>query len=182
MLLVINGAPAVGKTTLAHRYAADHPLALVVDVDLLRTHLGGWPQVDESKAVARDLAVALARAHLVTGHDVVVPQYIGRPEFLARLRALADESGTDFLEVVLTDDPQQVAERFRARRVALAAEVAPHPENDVDDATVEQVVADAHAGLLRGAAARGAIVIDASGGPEHAYRELCAYAELGGAP
>ena len=172
MLLVINGAPAVGKTTLAHRYAADHPLTLVVDVDLLRTHLGGWQEHDESKLMARDLAIALARAHLAAGRDVLVPQYLGRPEFLDRLRALAGEAGTDYLEVVLTDEPQRIVERFRARRAALETDGAPHPEYDVDDASVEQVVADAAAALLRDAAARGAVVVDASAGPEHAYREL----------
>src|SRR5262245_52193339 len=133
--MVINGAPAVGKTTLARRYAAEHPLALVIDVDLLRTQLGGWQEHDESKAVARDLAAALARAHLTDGFDVLVPQYVGRPAFLARLRGLADDAGTAFVEVVLTDDPGQIAERFRARRAELANDAAPHPEYDVDDAS-----------------------------------------------
>ena len=174
MLLVVNGAPAVGKTTLAHRYATDQPLALVVDVDLLRTHLGGWQERDESKMIARDLAIALARAHLAAGHDVLVPQYVGRPEFLDRLRALAADAGTDYLELVLTDAPQRIVERFRARRAALATDGAPHPEYGVDDAAVERVVTDADAGLVRDAAARGAIVIDVGRGPEQVYRELCA--------
>jgi hypothetical protein len=30
VLLVINGAPAVGKSTLAHHYAREHALALVI--------------------------------------------------------------------------------------------------------------------------------------------------------
>jgi predicted kinase len=172
VLLVINGAPAVGKTTLAHRYADDHPLALVVDVDLVRTHLGGWREREESKSVARDLAVELSRAHLAAGYDVVVAQYVGRPEFLARLRALAGEAGADFVEVVLSDDPRRVAERFRARRATLAAESVVHPEYDVDDDSVEQVVADAGAALLRDGAARGAVLIDARDGTERAYQEL----------
>jgi predicted kinase len=170
--LVINGAPAVGKTTLAHRYAADHPLALVIDVDLLRTHLGGWQEHDESKAVARGLALALTRAHLAAGHDVVVPQYVGRPEFLVRLRAIADEARTGFVEIVLTDDEQRIAQRFRARRAALAADARPHPEYDVDDAAVERIVAEANTDLLRDAEARGAMIVDAAGGPERAY-ETC---------
>jgi predicted kinase len=169
VLLVINGAPAVGKTTLARRYAAEHPLALVIDVDLLRTQLGGWQEHDESKAIARELAAALARAHLTAGFDVLVPQYVGRPDFIARLRGLADHVGTAFVEVVLTDDPGHIAERFRARRAALATDSAPHPEYDVDDASVEQVVAGANAGLLRDAAARRAMIVDVAGGSERAY-------------
>jgi predicted kinase len=172
VLLVINGAPAVGKTTLARRFAEDHPLALVVDVDRLRTQLGGWQEHDESKVVARDLAVVLTRAHLATGRDVVVPQYIGRPEFLTRLRGVVDEAGGAFVEVVLTDDPQRIADRFRARRVALTADAASHPEYDVDDAAIDQLVADANAALVRDAAARGAVLVDATSGSEESYRML----------
>jgi predicted kinase len=172
MLLVINGAPAVGKSTLARRYADDHPLALVVEVDLLRTHLGSWQEHDASKGLARDLAVVLARAHLTGGHDVIVPQYIGRPEFVAKLRTVADEAGVSFVEVVLTDDVARVADRFRARRAAYVARGEPHPELDVADDAIEDLVADASERLLRGASTRGAIVLDARGGADSAYRAL----------
>jgi predicted kinase len=84
VLLVLNGAPAVGKSTLAQRYADEHPLSLVIDIDMIRSHLGRLESLDESKLVARDLAVARARAHLLSGHDVIVAQYLGRPEFLER--------------------------------------------------------------------------------------------------
>jgi predicted kinase len=173
VLLVINGAPAVGKSTLARRCADDHPLALVLDVDLLRTQLGGWRDDDDSKGVARDLGIALAAAHLAAGHDVIVPQYIGRPDYIARLRAVAEATGVDFVEVVLTDDPARIVERFRQRRLE-GSGARDHPEYDVADDAIEPTVADAHDGLLRDAAARGARVVSASGGIEAAYRELLA--------
>src|SRR5438067_278197 len=116
MLLLINGAPGVGKSTLARRYADEHALALIVDVDDVRTRLGRWFELDESKVVARDLAIALAHDHLVRGYDVIVPQYLPRSEFRERLRALADDVGTPFVETVLTDDADTVIERFRLRR------------------------------------------------------------------
>jgi len=172
VLLLINGAPGVGKSTLGRRYADDHPLTLVVDVDGLRTQLGGWQQVDASKGVARELAVALARAHLRAGHDVVVPQYVGRPEFLDRLRAVADEAGVAFAEVVLTDDIARIAARFRARRAEQIARGEPHPEYDVVDDAIDRVVAGAQDALVREANARDVAVIDAGAGLEAAYRDL----------
>lgn len=36
-LIQLDGPPGAGKTTLARRYLADHPLALVVDIDDLTT-------------------------------------------------------------------------------------------------------------------------------------------------
>ena len=116
MLLVINGAPGVGKSTLGRLYSRLHPLSLVIDIDSIRTRLGRWEELDESRQIARDLAVALVRTHLASGHVVIVPQFIGRPEFVDRLRLVAAESGVRFVEVVLTDDSDAVVARFRLRR------------------------------------------------------------------
>jgi predicted kinase len=173
VLLLLNGAPGVGKSALANRYARDHALTLVVDIDELRRHLGGWETNDASKVAARDLAVALVRDHLARGHDVVVPQYLGRREFVERLRSLAGGAGTGFVEVVLVDDDDAVAERFRARRRALAAAAISHPEGEVADDAVAETIGAAGAGLRR-AAAHGLPLVPMGSGIEAAYAALLA--------
>lgn len=40
-LILLNGPPAVGKSTLAARYADDHPGTLNLDIDLLHPLIGG---------------------------------------------------------------------------------------------------------------------------------------------
>ena len=69
-LIVLNGPPAAGKSTLARRYAADHPLTLNLDVDRVRDLIGGWRD-DPGAAglLARSVAVAAARTHLLAGRD-----------------------------------------------------------------------------------------------------------------
>lgn len=173
VLLVLNGAPAVGKSTLARRYADNHPLSLVVDIDTLRTLLGGWAEIEESRLVARDLAIALVRAHLSGGHDVLVPQYLGRPEFLERLRGVALEVDAPFVELVLTDDVDEITARFRRRRAEFTAAAATHPESDLDDDAIATEVPEADERLLRDAASRGVPVISVAGGPDAAYQRLC---------
>jgi len=173
VLLVLNGAPAVGKSTLAHRYADEHPLALVIDIDMIRSHLGRWHELDESKVVARDLAVALVRTHLLGGHDVIVPQYLGRPEFLERLRDVAAEIGVPFVEVVLTDDADEITKRFRLRRAEYEARGAQHPEADLAADAIATALPEANQRLLRDAASRGVSVVSAEGGPEASYQLLC---------
>ena len=172
VLLVINGAPAVGKSTLAHRYADEHPLALVIDIDLIRTQLGRWAAAEASKLAARDLAAAMAHAHLLAGHDVIVAQYFGRPEFVERLRQIAVETAAEFVEVILTDDGAEIAARFRRRRTAYAEAGFEHPESEIRDHAIAAEVLEANTLLVRDANARGVPVIEAGRGPGSAYEML----------
>jgi predicted kinase len=118
-LIVLNGPPAVGKSTIARRYADEHPLTLNLDIDRLRRFLGGWrEQPVVANGLARDFGLAAARAHLTGGHDVVVPQYLGRVDQLARFANVAAETGADYFEFVLLDSKDRILDRFAARTAA----------------------------------------------------------------
>ena len=52
VLLHLNGAPGVGKSTIAERLVATRPGWLNCDIDILRTLLGGW-QEDFARAGAQ---------------------------------------------------------------------------------------------------------------------------------
>jgi predicted kinase len=170
VLLLINGPPGIGKSRVARRYLDDHPRALVVEIDTLRTQLGGWSRDDASRQLARELAVDLIDGHLRRGHDVVVPQYLGRPEFRDRLSTRATEAGVPFVEVVLAAPVDLVEARFRARRHALGG--ADHPEADVPDDAVHVAIADATAHLTADTEDTTRIVIDASGDEDATYDAL----------
>lgn len=119
ILLLLNGAPGSGKSTLAARAAARRPLALALDIDTLKHSLGGWDRdLHGSGLQARRLALALARAHLADGHDVVIGQYLARTPFLVELEALAEQCGARFVETALVLDVTTLAERLIARRRA----------------------------------------------------------------
>ena len=106
-LLHLNGPPGIGKSTLARRYATDHPGVLVCDIDLLRTLVGGWEsRFAETGALIRPAALAMISAYLSGGHDVVLPQMLVRPEELARFEAAARTAGADFVERFVMDSQE----------------------------------------------------------------------------
>ncbi|MEY9850545.1 chloramphenicol 3-O-phosphotransferase [Leifsonia sp. EB41] len=123
-LILINGVPASGKTTLARAWCARHAsgLPLALDIDALRAMLGGW-QDDLLSAglAARDLAIAAIAVHLGSGRDVVVPQYLRRVEFIERLEATAEACGAVFVETALRVDAGVAAERFERRATELGS-------------------------------------------------------------
>src|SRR3954451_25050594 len=112
-LVHLNGPPGIGKSTLARLYVRDHPLSCCLDIDSFRRLIGGWDvHPEESGQLARQMALAMAREHLGSGHDVVLPQFVARPEFVSRLSGVATEAGADFFEVVLLDEPGPASARF----------------------------------------------------------------------
>lgn len=174
-LVLLNGPPGIGKSTIARRYVSDHPLALCLDVDDVRRALGQWDaRASTSGALARELATAMASVHLGAGYDVVVPQYLGDVAFVVRLEAVAAATSASFNEVVLMDTKEHALARFAARASdpALAAHhleaerLSGGPENLAD--MYDRLVA-----LLAGRP--GAQVVPTrDGAVEEAYQEVLA--------
>ncbi|MFZ6003707.1 MAG: AAA family ATPase [Actinomycetota bacterium] len=153
-LILLNGPPGVGKSTIARRYLEDHPLTLLIEIDELRLAIGGWDEHEESKLLARVLALALARAHLGAGHDVVLPQYLARAEFIDELQAVASEVGAQFRHVLLADARQATTQRFRIRRAELQAGGGVHPQADLAEGAIDAAIGEAERRLTDMAAER----------------------------
>ena len=123
-LVILNGPPAAGKSTLARLYVADHSLALNLDIDRIRDLLGGWRRTPgEAGLAARAIALVAARAHLERGYDVVIPQLVGQVGFLEQIEDVAGATGAEFHEIVLLDTRENTLRRFEERTRA-AAEAA----------------------------------------------------------
>lgn len=115
-LIHLNGPTGVGKSTLAARYAADHPKTLNLDADEVVRLVGGW-QDDFLGTVklVRPLALAMAATHLSSGHDVVMPQLVTDRGQRASFAEAAASAGAHYVEVVLLAPPDTTIDRFRRR-------------------------------------------------------------------
>ena len=121
-LIHLNGPPGIGKSTLAKRYADEHPGVLNCDIDVLRMLIGGW-ESDFARVgeLIRPAALAMIEAYLASGHDVVLPQMLGNPTEVARFEAAATGIGAQFIERVLMDASAAAAVARFARRGASEA-------------------------------------------------------------
>jgi predicted kinase len=114
-LIHLNGPPGVGKSTVARRYAAEHPGTLLCDLDMLRTWISGWQGDREAADRTRTAGLAMMSAYLATGRDVVLPQLVARDDQLSRFTRAAHEAGAQHAHLMLVLDPDAAVRRFRDR-------------------------------------------------------------------
>lgn len=175
-LIHLNGAPGVGKSTIADRYVDEHPGVLNCDIDRLRCLIGGWADdFGAAGGVVRPLALAMIGAHLDGGRDVLLPQMLENEGERARFRAAAVESGHGYLHVLLQAGPGEASVRFYGR-----------PEEDPLHAVIRGVVDGDGGGsaideldrrLAQAAASTDAVCVDARGDVESTYRAVVAAVE-----
>ena len=107
VLLLLNGLPATGKSATAQAWAARRAGTLVLDIDLVRTLVSG----DDAASQARSLAHAMAESHLLSGHDVVVPQLTARISNLVPFEEIATRTRAALVHVLLDADAETLRRR-----------------------------------------------------------------------
>ena len=115
-LVLLNGAPGCGKSTIAEALAQDRSMTLVLDIDRLKHSLGRWDEDPSASGMhARRLTLALASEQLRAGFDLVIGQYLARTPFIEDLERLAWRHGARFHEFVLDLDAATLAKRLGDR-------------------------------------------------------------------
>lgn len=116
VLVHLNGAPGVGKSTIAQSLVARRRGWLNCDIDVLRTLIGGWEDdFTGAGALVRPLARQMVADHLAGGRGVVLPQLVMERAEIATLRSLARSCGVPYVHVLLDAPDEELALRWQRR-------------------------------------------------------------------
>lgn len=140
-LIHLNGPPRVGKSTLARRYANEHPGVLALDLDVLAWLIGGYREnFSAALEMARGHGRELATRHLRCGYDVILPQLVTvhdrdpDPAFEEASRG----AGATYVQVALMVDDHEHLLRVQGKRPTTEVEARVQtaledPESDLVD-------------------------------------------------
>ena len=120
-LTLLDGPPASGKSTLASMWSEWESGPVAVDIDEIRHGVPSWPSDPMAAGLeARRRALDHIEELLRAGHDVIVPQFLLRPDFIEALAATARRARARFVECALTIERSVVIDSFIARAAAPA--------------------------------------------------------------
>ncbi|MEM7221038.1 MAG: AAA family ATPase [Pseudomonadota bacterium] len=126
-IIIVSGAPAVGKTTVSALLASDEdadpqaPIAVHLRTDafhefVARGYIAPWlPESYAQNTTISRAIVAAATAYARGGWDVYADGVVG-PWFLPPFRTACERHGIDLHYVVLRPDDALTVERAAARR------------------------------------------------------------------
>lgn len=115
-LIMLGGFAGCGKTTIANRYLAEHPLALVIEGDTIITKLGQWKEnISEAIACRTELMSALVGTHLKRGYDVMLPYLLRDAQDAERFEKLASTYDAEFYEITLEVEKEEAIQRLFKR-------------------------------------------------------------------
>lgn len=171
-LILLNGFAAVGKTTIAKMYIAEHPLAMMIEADELIVNIGGWQENEEEARRLVFLTMkAMIRTCLAEGRDVVLPYLVTKPTDAEEFETIAKAQDADFYEIVLyNDQPTAIAKLLKR---GTWGEAGQPPITDDELPVIEELAAKMDSALQERPKA---IRIDSKmGDPKGTYEQLLGY-------
>jgi predicted kinase len=116
-LIILNGCPAVGKSTVSQKLHDDIPMSLLVNIDDWRRLMSGWRENrEQSRKFAYAYSLAAIDSYLQTGNSVIVDKaLLDDDSVLDALHSVGEKYGAEVYEIMLTADKETTAKRAADR-------------------------------------------------------------------
>ncbi|MCK9273225.1 ATP-binding protein [Candidatus Gracilibacteria bacterium] len=116
-LIILNGAPGVGKSTVAEKLHAELPLSFLIVIDAWWKQISNWRESrKESQRLVYKIASVSIDAYLEEGKDVIVDKAILNDiKTLDELVGVGEKHGAEVYELVLMASKEVVLERATQR-------------------------------------------------------------------
>lgn len=136
--ILLNGFAGAGKSTIARRYIADHPLALVIEGDELIVNLGSWlAREGEARELVYEMIKSLLAIHLSKGHDVVLPYLVTDNCHIKEFESIASTTNATFYNFLLFNEKEVAVQRLLER--GTWGEAGTDPLNEKDMPEIERL-------------------------------------------
>lgn len=130
--IVLNGFAGAGKSTIARRYIADHPLAFMIEGDELIINIGHWLDHEtEARSMVYDMTKALASSHLQRGYDVILPYLVVDAAHISEFEQIAEQHNAIFFNILLANDKEIAISNLMKRGSWSEAGTDPLSEKDM---------------------------------------------------
>lgn len=150
-LIILNGSLGIGKSTLASRFADEHPNTLNLDIDEIRRYISHWrEEAEQSATSSKQMAFAMAEVHLGLGHDVVIPQIVRGVELLEAFEQVAKDKA-DYYEILLFTNKDEAIHRFKERSYAQGYQSGFRPGGLIDTDGREEKLATMYDEMIEAA-------------------------------
>ncbi len=140
-LIMLNGMPGLGKTTLMQRYIDDHPMELGLDIDKIWWMMGRW-QESRPRSYTQKLKLSgvIAEQHLRDGYDVVIAQHFDTLEQYEAFAHIAQQINADFIEIALRVPFPEALRRFKIRGKSMGHKTGFRPGGILDNGGREKML------------------------------------------
>ncbi len=148
-LILLNGPPAIGKSTMSQMYVDEHPMALNLDIDKVWWMMGQWQQERPRSHIQKmKLSYVLTEQHLSDGYDVIVAQTMREPGYYEQFDQIAQKCTARLYEFVLIAPLEDAIERCKIRGRANGYETGFRPGGILDLGGREEKLASMYETML----------------------------------
>jgi predicted kinase len=116
-LIILNGSPATGKSTVAGELHRDLPMSLLADVDEWRKSINGWREnKEESLRLVYEITVAIVDTYLQSKNSVIVDKAIlSGDRVINSLIETGKKYNAEIFEFILTAEKEVTLKRAEQR-------------------------------------------------------------------